>query len=763
MKTYRFSVLAVAVSAALSNGVVQAEEESKLETINVVSSQEEMPKKVGEIVKNRRVIQDELIADSKDLVRYTTDVGISDSGRHNKGFAMRGVEGNRVGISIDGVSLPDSEENSLYARYGNFNSSRLTIDPELVQGIDIVRGSDSFGSGSGSLGGGVNYRTLGVTDLVFPGNKVGALLKSGYASKNNEWTNTLGVGFTDGKLDIALLYSQRRGHELESKGSGADTYGGSRGIPDPAKHRNHSYLAKIGYLLNDSHKFSAAFNGQDADNYTDEKSYALFGSQWREANDIGKRRNINLGYEYFPTDKKLAYLKTEYDYQSTDIGAINYKGGRNYNTDAKELNEIYNRRVFTTFHRVSLRLESSPLNSRFGTHTLSLRSGISRRYFKNVNSDTYFLSEGTFNYQSSIQHPVRSHLAYIAVQDKIEWNDTFSNEIGLRYDYDRLTPQDLTAACNACDKKPDGNTFKDWSGSLGFNAKINDTWRTSYYLSTGFRVPSASEMYFTYRHPAGNWLANPNLKAEKSLNQAVSIDGNGQLGRFNLNVYHTRYRNFLTEQETTQRIREPNYDQCAIQGCPEYYTSLFQQAVNIDKAHISGVEISGKLNLHQVASFISEGWNVMGSLGYSKGKLYGTEANLLSIQPIKAILGFGYEHPEDKWGLNARWTYLGEKKAKDAKIVQYTGLHYDTRTTEPYPYLNGSATLFDVYGFMRIGQHITLRAGIYNIFDRKYHTWDALRGINIRSTTNTVDRDKKGLERFYAPGRNFAAAMEIRF
>ncbi|WP_231944224.1 TonB-dependent receptor plug domain-containing protein [Actinobacillus pleuropneumoniae] len=45
------------------------------------------------------------MADTKDLVRYTTDVGIADSGRHLKGFAMRGVEGNRVGISIDGVKL----------------------------------------------------------------------------------------------------------------------------------------------------------------------------------------------------------------------------------------------------------------------------------------------------------------------------------------------------------------------------------------------------------------------------------------------------------------------------------------------------------------------------------------------------------------------------------------------------------------------------------------------------------------------------------
>ena len=132
-----------------------AEEQTTLDTITVNANASEV--KANQIKKTRKAIQEELISDNYDLVRYATDVGISDNGRRNKGFAMRGVEGNRVGISVDGVNLPESEENSLYARYGNFNSSRLSIDPELVQGIDIMRGSDSFNAGSGSLGGSVNY------------------------------------------------------------------------------------------------------------------------------------------------------------------------------------------------------------------------------------------------------------------------------------------------------------------------------------------------------------------------------------------------------------------------------------------------------------------------------------------------------------------------------------------------------------------------------------------------------------------------------
>ena len=262
--------------------------------------------KSKQIKKTRKAIQEELIADNYDLVRYTTDVGISDNGRRKKGFAMRGVEGNRVGISVDGVNLPDSEENSLYARYGNFNSSRLGIDPELVQGIDIMRGSDSFNSGSGALGGSINYRTLGV-----------------------------GTGYRNAKVDIALLYSYRNGHEMKSNGSGDDITGSARGIPDPAYHKNHSYLAKVGYFITPSHKVSASFNGQKLNNEVDEKSYSYSESSWRLVNDINSRYTANFAYEYFPENNKyLGYLRADLDWQETDISSKNYKGL--YNRDANE-------------------------------------------------------------------------------------------------------------------------------------------------------------------------------------------------------------------------------------------------------------------------------------------------------------------------------------------------------------------------------------------------------------------------------------------
>lgn len=760
---FPLSLGAICVAVALQ---AYAEEQTTLDTITVTDTEI----KASQIKKTRKVIQEELVADNYDLVRYATDVGISDNGRRNKGFAMRGVEGNRVGISVDGVNLPESEENSLYARYGNFNSSRLSIDPELVQGIDIMRGSDSFNAGSGSLGGSVNYRTLGAEDIILPNQKWGVLLKNGYASKNREWTHTLGVAYRDDKFDATLLYSRRNGHEMKSRGNGEDIFGNARGIPDPSHHKNHSYLAKIGYFITPSHRISASFNGQNANNFVDEKSYQLSGI-WRESEDIGKRYNANAAYEYFPENNRwLSYVKTDFDWQKTNVGSNNYKGGHNYNADfskpsEKRLYEIQDTHMNTRFMRGSLRADFQPWESRFGSHQFTIKTGISQKDFDNRNNHEYLNinADGSSAKDSeSIQHPVKTRSFFTQLQDNVTWNDIFSSQLGIRYDWDELVPQDLNATCRACSSTPPSNTFQSVSGSLGLDAQLNDIWKIGYNISTGFRIPTASEMYFTYNHAAGNWLANPDLEAEQALNQSIHLQAEHQLGSFGLNLYHTRYKNFLYEQESTYKKRNQFYDpHSASYGQLPYYTTIAQQAVNIDRARISGVEFTSKVNLEQVSSAIPQGWKFLANLGYAKGKLSGTEASLLSIQPIKVILGIGYEDPNDLWGINAKASYLGAKKAKDAQIVQYTA-NFE-REVKSYPYLNNSAVLFDLYGFYKVNKNITLRAGLYNLFNRKYHTWDTLRGINKISTTDSIDKEGKGLERFYAPGRNFAASVEIRF
>ena len=730
-------------------------------------------------------IQQEMIRDNKDLVRYSTDVGLSDSGRHQKGFAIRGVEGNRVGVSIDGVSLPDSEENSLYARYGNFNSSRLSIDPELVRNIDIVKGADSFNTGSGALGGGVNYQTLQGRDLLLPERQFGVMMKNGYSSRNREWTNTVGFGMDNGSVDAALLYSQRRGHETESAGnrgyavegagSGTNIRGLARGIPDPSQHKYHSFLAKIGYQINENHRIGASLNGQQGHNYTVEESYNLADSSWREADDVNKRRNANLFYEWTPDSNWLSLLKADFDYQKTKVAAVNNKGSfpmdystwtRNYNQ--KDLDEIYNRSMDTRFKRFTLRLDSQPLQLG-GQHRLSFKAFASRRDFENLNRDDYFFSGRIVRTTSTIQHPVKTTNYGFSLSDQIQWNNVFSSRLGVRYDHTKMTPQQLNANCNACDKTPPApNTYSGWSGFVGLAAQLDPAWRVSYDITSGYRVPNASEVYFTYNHGSGNWLPNPNLKAERSTTHTLSLQGRGEKGTLDANLYQSNYRNFLSEEQKLTTSGQPGCTQMDYYYgiCSDPYSEkLDWQMQNIDKARVRGLELTGRLNLDQVASFVPEGWKLFGSVGYAKSKL-SDDNSLLSTQPLKVIAGIDYESPSEKWGVFSRLTYLGAKKAKDAQYTVYENKGRGTplqKQVKDYPWLNKSAYVFDMYGFYKPVKNLTLRAGVYNLFNRKYTTWDSLRGLYSYSTTNGVDRDGKGLDRYRAPGRNYAVSLEWKF
>ncbi|HDR1931390.1 TPA: TonB-dependent hemoglobin/transferrin/lactoferrin family receptor [Pasteurella multocida] len=759
-----------------------AQETTELEQITVQESTTAEVNKTSPTVisKSATTIQNEMIRDTRDLVRYTTDVGISDNGRFLKGFAMRGVEDNRVGISIDGVSLPDSEENSLYARYGNFNNSRLSIDPELIQTIDIVRGSDSFNAGSGSLGGGVNYNTLDPQHIVKAGNSVGALLRGSYASKNREWVRTFGIGYVGEKFDALLMYSQRTGHEFKSRGSGPEFRYSSSQHPDPVTQRFHNYLAKMNYQINDNQRIGLTLNGQTGSRYIDERSYTLLGSQWREADDQNERLNANLYYIYAPSTGWLAYSKFDLDYQKTDLAAVNYKGGRHFTTDAKELNEIYDRRMKTVFTRGSVELNAQPIHF-YGEHTLTIKGYVSQRDFKNINQDRIGIGTNyDTQYHYTIQYPIRTKQYGLSLKDHVRWNDTFSSHLGLRYDHTKLKPKELNAPCSkACleEGKPKPTRFSTVSTFVGLEAQLSPSWMLGYNISTGYRVPTASEMFFSFTNAYGTWKSNPSLKPEKSINHTLSLKGNSEKGMLDLTLYQTNYRHFLFEQESLIQRTEIRY------GQPYTYQSQEQQMVNLDKAKIYGVELKTHVNLDQMIAVIPQGFKFYASLGYSKGKL-SNNASLLSIQPLKIILGLDYEATNGKWAIFNRLTYLGEKRASDAKVYEikrrctefvtetdpWTGqqitrckkreLYPDLST---YKHLNKSAFVFDTFGYYKITDDITFRAGIYNLFNKKYHTWDALRGINANSTLNSVDREGKGLQRFYAPGRNYAASLEIRF
>lgn len=92
---------------------------------------------------------------------------------------VRGLQDfGRVAVVVDGA-----RQN--YQRTGHNANGSFFLDPELIGGVDVVRGPTANIYGSGAIGGLVSFRTKDIEDVLRPGERWGADLSGSYGSNNN--------------------------------------------------------------------------------------------------------------------------------------------------------------------------------------------------------------------------------------------------------------------------------------------------------------------------------------------------------------------------------------------------------------------------------------------------------------------------------------------------------------------------------------------------------------------------------------------------
>ncbi|MBR0830852.1 TonB-dependent hemoglobin/transferrin/lactoferrin family receptor [Bradyrhizobium manausense] len=92
---------------------------------------------------------------------------------------IRGLQDfGRVAVVVDGA-----RQN--YQRTGHNANGSFFLDPELVGGIDVVRGPTANIYGSGAIGGLVSFRTKDINDVVRPGERWGVDLSGSYGTNKD--------------------------------------------------------------------------------------------------------------------------------------------------------------------------------------------------------------------------------------------------------------------------------------------------------------------------------------------------------------------------------------------------------------------------------------------------------------------------------------------------------------------------------------------------------------------------------------------------
>lgn len=348
MKMPKSSLSLITLALLSYCGVGYAETEEKvtaLEEIKVVADQNETPvseRKVGETTKSAQTLKKQQVQNSRDLVRYETGITVVEKGRFGaSGYAMRGVDENRVAITVDGLqqaeALSSEGFKDLFEGYGNFNNNRNGVEVETLKQVKIHKGANSIKSGSGALGGSVVFETKDARDFLIDKNWYAAY-KKGYNSADGQHVDTLTLAGRYQYFDALLVHTKRKGHEIENfdyKKFDAKVQGRTREKADPYKTHLDSTLVKFAFQPNDNHRFTVMADLYETQSKGADFSYTLnstrltdFGDsrkelEYRHNHDRVKRTNYAFSYENYSSNPLWDTLKLTYSEQKIRLRARN--------------------------------------------------------------------------------------------------------------------------------------------------------------------------------------------------------------------------------------------------------------------------------------------------------------------------------------------------------------------------------------------------------------------------------------------------------
>jgi len=139
-----------------------------------------------------------------DMFRGTPGVLSGDS--RNSGaldINIRGMQGvGRVPVVIDG----SQQATTVYRGYSGV-ASRSYVDPDMIGGVEVLKGPTSGAEGVGSVGGVVSMRTINAQDILLPGKTFSVRVRGGFSTNTREAPET----YTPGGLRESMIGRFRTG------------------------------------------------------------------------------------------------------------------------------------------------------------------------------------------------------------------------------------------------------------------------------------------------------------------------------------------------------------------------------------------------------------------------------------------------------------------------------------------------------------------------------------------------------------------------
>ncbi|NIJ35679.1 hemoglobin/transferrin/lactoferrin receptor protein [Sphingopyxis panaciterrae] len=690
-------------------------------------------------VRTAEQIADELVTDIRDLVRFEPGVSVqrqparfnaalSATGRAgNDGFNIRGIGGNRVLIQVDGVRVPDGFSfGAQAAGRGDY------VDLGLIKSVEILRGPSSALYGSDGLAGAVSFVTADPADFLQNGKNVGGLLRAAYSSADKEFSETAIVAGRSGDWSIMGAYTRRDYNELDNKGTVGGT-GAARTRPNPQDGRSNAALARIVYDPANGHKLRLTGEYLDTRLFTEGLTGRSATVELLEAVDTGKRKRVSLDWSWegegaIDFARVALYWQDGEDVQFTDED-------RTPAADRERLNTFENRVIGA----------SADARADFATgaitHRIVFGGDISKTRQRGLRDGVLPTPPDVF--------PTRA----FPTTDFTRGGLFVGDEIGiadgrlllypaLRFDWYDLSPRNDALFPGAAAADQSGSRV---SPKFGAVWKLNDTVRLFANYATGFKAPEPSQVNQFFENLAFGYTSrpNPDLGPERSQSFEGGVRFASDAVSLDLTAFSARYKDFISQE--------------VVGGSGTFADPAIYQFINLDRVRVKGAEA-------RFEGRASSGLYTTLALSYATGTQRGLGQERLplqSIDPLKLVAGVGYRAPGGRFGGQLIMTHSA---GKDVSRTVGTDVDGDSTTIcNGAPcYRPDSFTILDATAFVRIVDALTLRAGVFNILDRKYSWWSDVRGLAMGGTAVSPTIPASA-DAYTQPGRNASVSLSFRF
>lgn len=721
-----------------------AENDEQLPTIKV-KAHARQPLTFKTTKLDKKTIEKSNAVDLKTLLKDIPGVEVPDvqgTRQGNDSVNIRGLSGNRVGMSIDGINLPESNENknntgqSVIFGRGNF------IEPSALRSVAVDKTARGFG-----LGGALEMQTL-TPDDVLNGEAQGGYIASTYNSIDNSKMFTGAAALSRGDWRGMILGTWRKGQETDNRGNVGGT-GKDRTKPDPTNHNNRYFLTKHEYDINEYHTLNLTAEHLSRNQSMLGLSNLSSTVTGYNAQDDNKRTRLSLGHHYHNDAGQIQDIQTQVYWQRTETHSDTLQQGTNFN-NKNYWPKGFRHQVFNNNDKVW------GLSTKWLSHFDGEKLSQMWRYGAEV-AHHDLTSDWQSNYHYLKSKPTadsKSIRATLFIDGDLSFSQ-FAISPGLSAHYYRFNPNNkgyepgTTSILGEVKKQSDSAV----TPRLGLSWKIAPLFQPYMQYSRGFNAPSSQQLSSTFNSGHYSMWGNPDLKPETVNNFELGLRGKNEVLEYSISGYDNHYRNFIDYIDITEKANlldsEP-YGCRPGRPCPPRRQNFTYQYHNFSKAHIYGGEA------HAAWKFMPN-WLLSGWIAYTKGSINDDDgkAPLNSISPMKTKLGLAYG--QEQWGANIDFTYAAAKKDKDLKKVKLNP--------------SKSYTLVDLGAYWKPNKHLSVNAGVNNVFNQRYWNWGDIAYLvpNINNDTNSGQSDgsvsmtKDNVNRFTAPGRNFNIGIRYTF